>query len=69
MTLKVYLEQNNIKATPDDRSRIGQLISSPDDSHGYTEEDGQRVKMYKLKFLESLKTQSLIIKYFRDGGK
>lgn len=67
MTLKQYFDIHNIKATPDDRSRIGRIISSPDDSHGYTVEDGQDVKVYKFKFLSSLKTQSLIIKYFKNG--
>ena len=63
MTLKNYLNQNNIKATPDDRSRIGVLLSNCKHSYIRTIEDGHNVKEYEESFLDDVETQIIIINY------
>ena len=63
MTLKVYLEQNNIKATPDDRSRIGKLLSGCKHYFTRTIEDGHNVKEYEESFLDDVNTQIIIINH------
>ena len=63
-TLKEHFEKHNIKATADQRSQIGLLISSNNDSNGLVLEDRWNVKDYKEKFLNSAKTAKIIIGYF-----
>ena len=65
-TLKEHLEINLIKATPDQRSQIGVLISSENDSNSKVLEDGWNVKDYTKNFLNSVKTSNIIIKYFNE---
>ena len=61
MTLKEFLLTHKVKATPDQRSCIGRLISSECDSNGLTLEDGHNVKDYKEDALNNDKTTELII--------
>jgi len=63
MTLKEHLEEHCISATPDQRSQIGSLIASKNDSKGRIIEDGHNVKDYKESFLNSIKTSDIIINY------
>ena len=66
MTLKEFLEENKINATPDQRSIIGRLISKKGDSKGYVLENGISVKNYKESFLNDLNTTRIIINYLSD---
>lgn len=66
MTLKEYFNNSNIDASPDDRSRIGLLISSKGDSEGKVLEDGQIVKNYVDGYLENPKSEQIMMKYFID---
>ncbi|TXD45887.1 hypothetical protein [Polaribacter sp. IC073] len=63
MTLKNYLETNNIKATPDQRSQLGRIISTKGDSTRYVTENHRNVKDYKESFLNKPKTQLAIINH------
>lgn len=70
MTLKEFLEENKINATPDQRSVIGRLISSKNDNKGYINEYGNNVKNYKESFLNNEKTINIIINYLtKSNGK
>ena len=63
MTLKNFLNENNIKSTPNERAKLGLLLSCIGDSKGKVEEDGYMCKDYKSGFLNSKKTQKIIIEY------
>lgn len=65
-TLKQFLEENGIKATPDQRSRLGRFISKPDDNNGRVREDGFKVKDYKEDFLNNEHTQMAIIFFLNN---
>lgn len=67
MTLKEYLEENQLYATPDQRSQIGYLLSQTGDNKGYVLEDGYNVKNYYKSFLNSERTSDIIINYFNKG--
>ena len=65
MTLKEYFTENEIEATPDERSKLGRVISRENDSNGYLIEDGRSVKDYKETFLKSHNTTVRIINFFK----
>ena len=69
MTLKQYLETHNINVSPDDRSKLGALISQKNDSNGRTIEDGHNVKDYKIEFLNDSKTITKILNFLRFCNK
>lgn len=72
MTLKEYLESNGVNATPDQRSRLGHLISSPGDYIGRVIEDGHNVKDYRIEYLKSEDVCLTILSFLstiRDGSR
>ena len=66
MTLKQYFKENGISASPDDRSRIGILLSEDGAHKGHILEDGHFVKVYHMDFLQSKKTFTKIMSYFNQ---
>ena len=67
MTLKEFLEDNKINATPDQRSVIGRFISKNNDNNGYVFENGSNVKNYKDEFLNEIETTCKIINYLTQN--
>lgn len=65
-TLKEYLEKNDIKVTPDQRSMLGRLISKENDNNGFVREDNFKVKDYKTDFLDNEETQMKIISFLQN---
>ena len=63
MTLKVFLKENKINATANQRAKIGLLISKENDSNGRINENGHNVKDYKENFLNDSETIVIIINY------
>jgi len=63
MTLKEHLENHNLKATKDQRSQIGKLLSKIDDTTNRVLEDGWNVKDYDNSFLNDIKTSDIIINH------
>ena len=67
MTLKEFLLTHKVKATPDQRSCIGRLISTENDSDRLTLEDGHNVKDYKEDALNNDKKIELIINFLNKN--
>lgn len=67
MTLKEYFILHSIDASPNQRSKIGELISSKNDSIGRVIEDGWNVKDYREEFLQCDITIGIILNYFDNG--
>ena len=65
MTLKEFLENHKILCSPNQRSKIGLLISSKNDSNGRVIEEGYNVKDYKESFLESKNVTDIIINFLK----
>ena len=63
MTLKEFLEKNEIKATGKQRSQIGYKISQIGDNYGYVLEDGLNVKNYYEHFLNEPRTIDIILNH------
>lgn len=63
MTLKEHLEKNNVKATKDQRSQIGKLLSKIDNTTNRVLEDGWNVKDYDNSFLNDIRTSTIIINH------
>lgn len=65
MTLKEFLENYDVSANKDDRSKIGMLLANIDTTKNKVIEDGWLVKDYDLIFLQSEKCVEIIIDYFK----
>lgn len=67
MTLKQFLEENNIKVTNDQRSRIGYALKWDGESIGYVPEKNYMVNDYPKEYFQLEKTQKKILKFLVDG--
>jgi hypothetical protein len=67
LTLKEFLEFNSIKATSNDRSKIGILLSFYQ-TKDYKEEDNGKVKLYSESFLNDDTTIIIIMNYFNSNN-
>jgi len=66
MTLKAFLEQNRITATPDERSSLGRMLAELITYRMKVVEDGHLVLDYPIRFLKSDIIVDVILQFFKD---